>query len=66
MTGYTTVTNLALKVVEIPHSKGVVTKSVKFHSEGLDRLPLAERAIIANMAPKYSATCDFFTNRKNT
>jgi aconitate hydratase len=33
---------------------------VEFYGEGLDRLPLADRATIANMAPEYGATCGFF------
>jgi len=40
--------------------KGVVGKFVEFYGEGLDRLPLADRATIANMAPEYGATCGFF------
>ena len=40
--------------------KGVVGKFVEFYGDGLDRLPLADRATIANMAPEYGATCGFF------
>jgi aconitate hydratase len=39
---------------------GVVGKFVEFWGEGLDHLPLADRATIANMAPEYGATCGFF------
>jgi len=56
----TTGTDLVLKVVEMLRAKGVVGKFVEFHGEGLDRLPLADRATIANMAPEYGATCGFF------
>jgi aconitate hydratase len=40
--------------------KGVVDKFVEFFGAGLDDLPLADRATIANMAPEYGATCGFF------
>ena len=56
----TTGTDLVLKVVEMLRKKGVVSKFVEFYGEGLDRLPLADRATIANMAPEYGATCGFF------
>ncbi|MEM1235042.1 MAG: aconitate hydratase AcnA [Pseudomonadota bacterium] len=53
-------TDLVLKVVEMLRAKGVVSKFVEFYGDGLDRLPLADRATIANMAPEYGATCGFF------
>ena len=56
----TTATDLVLKVVQMLRKKGVVNKFVEFYGEGLDRLPLADRATIANMAPEYGATCGFF------
>ncbi|MEP1613500.1 MAG: aconitate hydratase AcnA [Roseobacter sp.] len=56
----TTGTDLVLKVVEMLRAKGVVGKFVEFFGEGLNRLPLADRATIANMAPEYGATCGFF------
>ena len=56
----TTGTDLVLKVVEMLREKGVVGKFVEFYGEGLDKLPLADRATIANMAPEYGATCGFF------
>jgi aconitate hydratase len=56
----TTGTDLVLKVVEMLRAKGVVNKFVEFYGEGLDHLPLADRATIANMAPEYGATCGFF------
>ena len=56
----TTGTDLVLKVVEMLRAKGVVSKFVEFYGEGLDHLPLADRATIANMAPEYGATCGFF------
>lgn len=56
----TTGTDLVLKVVEMLRAHGVVNKFVEFYGEGLDNLPLAQRATIANMAPEYGATCGFF------
>ena len=56
----TTATDLVLKVVQMLRKHGVVNKFVEFYGEGLDRLPLADRATIANMAPEYGATCGFF------
>jgi len=60
MTEGTTGTDLVLKVVEMLRAKGVVGKFVEFYGAGLDTLPLADRATIANMAPEYGATCGFF------
>ncbi len=56
----TTGTDLVLKVVELLRAHGVVGKFVEFFGAGLDNLPLADRATIANMAPEYGATCGFF------
>jgi aconitate hydratase len=53
----TTATDLVLKVVQMLR---VVNKFVEFYGDGLDHLPLADRATIANMAPEYGATCGFF------
>ena len=56
----TTATDLVLKVVQMLRKHGVVNKFVEFYGAGLDHLPLADRATIANMAPEYGATCGFF------
>ncbi|MBC7476481.1 MAG: aconitate hydratase AcnA [Pseudorhodobacter sp.] len=56
----TTATDLVLKVVQMLRKHGVVGKFVEFYGAGLDNLPLADRATIANMAPEYGATCGFF------
>ena len=56
----TTATDLVLTVVKMLRERGVVGKFVEFHGSGLDRLPVADRATIANMAPEYGATCGFF------
>jgi len=55
-----TATDLVLTVTEMLRKKGVVGKFVEFYGAGLDDLPLADRATIANMAPEYGATCGFF------
>ncbi len=55
-----TATDLVLTVTEILRKTGVVGKFVEFFGPGLDSLPLADRATIANMAPEYGATCGFF------
>lgn len=61
-----TATDLVLTVVEKLRQHGVVGKFVEFYGGGLDFLPLADRATIANMAPEYGATCGFFTIDQET
>ena len=56
----TTATDLVLVIVEMLRAHGVVGKFVEFYGDGLDHLPLADRATIANMAPEYGATCGIF------
>ncbi len=55
-----TATDLVLTIVEMLRKRGVVGKFVEFFGDGLARLPLADRATIANMAPEYGATCGIF------
>ncbi|HEV8407594.1 MAG TPA: aconitate hydratase AcnA, partial [Sphingomicrobium sp.] len=55
-----TATDLVLTVTQMLRQKGVVGRFVEFCGPGLDNLPLADRATIANMAPEYGATCGFF------
>ncbi len=55
-----TATDLVLTVTQMLRKKGVVGKFVEFFGPGLDHLPLADRATIANMAPEYGATCGIF------
>ncbi|HEX5755950.1 MAG TPA: aconitate hydratase AcnA [Arenimonas sp.] len=55
-----TATDLVLTVTQMLRSHGVVGKFVEFFGNGLDHLPLADRATIANMAPEYGATCGMF------
>ena len=55
-----TATDLVLRVTELLRQHGVVGKFVEFFGPGLERLPLADRGTIANMAPEYGATCGIF------
>ncbi|MGM0678081.1 MAG: aconitate hydratase AcnA [Pseudomonadota bacterium] len=61
-----TATDLVLTVTQILRKQGVVGKFVEFFGDGLDHLPLADRATIANMAPEYGATCGIFPVDKET
>ncbi|MFZ5657504.1 MAG: aconitate hydratase AcnA [Pseudomonadota bacterium] len=56
----TTATDLVLTVTQMLRALGVVGKFVEFFGDGLQHLPLADRATIANMAPEYGATCGIF------
>ncbi|MYH56324.1 MAG: aconitate hydratase AcnA [Acidimicrobiia bacterium] len=62
----TTATDLVLRITEILREQGVVGRFVEFHGPGLDAMPLATRATIANMAPEYGATCGFFPIDQHT
>ena len=55
-----TATDLVLRVTEMLRAQGVVGKFVEFFGPGLDDMPVANRATIANMAPEYGATIGFF------
>ena len=55
-----TATDLVLTIVDILREHGVVGKFVEFYGDGLAKLPLGDRATIANMAPEYGATCGIF------
>jgi aconitate hydratase len=55
-----TATDLVLTVTQMLRKHGVVGKFVEFYGDGLNHLPLADRATIANMAPEYGATCGIF------
>ncbi|MBI3043162.1 MAG: aconitate hydratase AcnA [Betaproteobacteria bacterium] len=60
-----TATDLVLTIAERLRGIGVVGKFVEFYGPGLDALPVADRATIANMAPEYGATCVFFPVDRN-
>jgi aconitate hydratase len=55
-----TATDLVLTIAERLRAIGVVGRFVEFCGPGLDALPVADRATIANMCPEYGATCAFF------
>src|SRR3546814_189307 len=55
-----TATDLVLTVTQMLRKHGVVGKFVEFYGEGLQHLPLADRATIGNMSPEYGATCGIF------
>jgi aconitate hydratase len=60
MTEGTTATDLVLRVCQMLREKGVVGKFVEFYGDGLENVPLADRATIGNMSPEFGATCAFF------
>lgn len=55
-----TATDLTLRVTQLLREAKVVGKFVEFYGEGAEKLSLADRATIANMAPEYGATMGFF------
>jgi len=55
-----TATDMVLRVVEVLREEGVVGKFVEFFGDGMNRMSVADRATIANMAPEYGATMGFF------
>ena len=55
-----TATDLVLTITQMLRQHGVVGKFVEFFGPGLSKLPLADRATLANMAPEYGATIGFF------
>jgi aconitate hydratase len=61
-----TATDFVLTVTEMLRKHGVVGKFVEYFGPGLQGLPLADRATIANMSPEYGATCGIFPIDKET
>jgi len=55
-----TATDLVLTVTELLRKEGVVGKFVEFFGEAIARMPVYDRAVLANMAPEYGATMGFF------
>ncbi|MFV1964614.1 MAG: aconitate hydratase AcnA [Pirellulaceae bacterium] len=55
-----TATDMVLTVTELLRREGVVGKFVEYFGDGASRMPLADRATLANMAPEYGATMGFF------
>ncbi len=56
----TTATDLVLTVTEMLRIRGVVGTFVEFFGDGLDELPLADRATLGNMSPEFGSTCAIF------
>ncbi|MEL7539122.1 MAG: aconitate hydratase AcnA [Pseudomonadota bacterium] len=56
----TTATDLVLTVTEMLRDHGVVGKFVEFFGDGLNQLPLADRATLGNMSPEFGSTCAIF------
>lgn len=59
-------TDLVLTIVQMLRKHGVVDKFVEFFGPGYRTLDLADRAILANMAPEYGATMGFCPVDENT
>jgi len=55
-----TATDLVLTVTQVLRAEGVVDKFVEFFGPALARLRVADRALVANMAPEYGATMGYF------
>jgi aconitate hydratase len=55
-----TPTDLVLTVTQILRKEGVVDKFVEFFGPALAGMKVADRALVANMAPEYGATMGFF------
>jgi aconitate hydratase len=66
LTGGATATDLVLRVTQMLRQHGVVGKFVEFYGPGLEDMPVANRATIANMAPEYGATMGFFPVDRQT
>ncbi len=60
LTEGTTATDLVLTVTEMLRERGVVGKFVEFFGDGLNQLPLADRATLGNMSPEFGSTCAIF------
>lgn len=56
----TTPTDLTLTIIQLLRKRGVVDKFVEFYGDGLDNLPVTDRAMIANMTPECGATMIYF------
>jgi aconitate hydratase len=55
-----TATDLVLTLTEIFRKEGVVGKFVEYFGSGAAKMSVADRAVLANMAPEYGATMGFF------
>jgi len=55
-----TATDLVLTLTETLRNYGVVGKFVEFFGDGLNHLPVSDRATLSNMAPEFGSTCAIF------
>ena len=55
-----TATDLVLTITQMLRKEGVVGKFVEYFGAGADAMPVADRAVLANMGPEYGATIGFF------
>lgn len=55
-----TATDVVLTVTQMLREHGVVGKFVEFYGQGLDQVPLANRATLGNMSPEFGSTCGIF------
>ena len=55
-----TATDLVLTVTQMLRAEGVVEKFVEFFGSGAAAMSVADRALVANMAPEYGATMGYF------
>ncbi|NQU25782.1 MAG: aconitate hydratase AcnA [Candidatus Nealsonbacteria bacterium] len=55
-----TATDMVLMVTQLLRAEGVVGKFVEYFGPALAEMKLADRAVLANMAPEYGATMGFF------
>ena len=61
-----TATDVVLSLTEHLRQQRVVSAYLEFHGEGAERLSLADRATIANMAPEFGATAALFSIDERT
>ncbi|MDG4834270.1 aconitate hydratase AcnA [Solwaraspora sp. WMMD1047] len=55
-----TATDLVLTLTQLLRTRDTVGTFVEFHGPGLARLPVPDRATIANMSPEFGSTCAYF------
>jgi aconitate hydratase len=55
-----TATDLVLTVTQLLRREGVVNKFVEYFGPAMATMKVADRALLANMAPEYGATTGFF------
>jgi aconitate hydratase len=56
----TTATDLVLTITQMLRKEGVVNKFIEYFGPAIKLMKVADRALVANMAPEYGATMGFF------